>query len=140
MPARREWPAAQLARMRKAAEEGVYLSILATRFGIGVSSLRWIAERDGWHLPKGRGPGHKPPPKPKRHAAKKYANLEQDKRREAEARDRALYGPYLSDVQFLRRRDFAIHLERDGIRLGNRLVDPDHLHQVAERERRLMGA
>jgi hypothetical protein len=48
----------------------------------------------------------------------------------------------LEDVHFLRRRGFAIHAELKGARrfyrVGNRLLGPQELRNVADRERRLL--
>jgi hypothetical protein len=52
--------------------------------------------------------------------------------------ERALYGPLMPDVTFLRQRGFGVHREENGFRVGNRLVDADGLRAIAARERRLI--
>lgn len=64
-------------------------------------------------------------------------------RREVAHREKALYGALLDDVDFLRRRGFAVHAELKGsrrcYRVGNRLLGAAELRAVAARERRLLG-
>ena len=64
-------------------------------------------------------------------------------RHEVAQREKALYGTLLDDVDFLRRRGFAVHAELKGsrrcYRVGNRLLDASELRAVAARERRLLG-
>ncbi len=64
-------------------------------------------------------------------------------RREVARREKALYGALLDDVEFLRRRGFAVHAELKGsrrcYRVGNRLLGASDLRSVAARERRMLG-
>ena len=63
-------------------------------------------------------------------------------RRQVAERERAIYGALLDDVLFLRRRGFGVHAELAGsrrlYRVGNRLLGPAGLREVADRERRLL--
>lgn len=72
-------------------------------------------------------------------AAHKLANLDQDARGDGDARDRALYGGILDDVNWLRHRGWVVTKETGGYRVGNQLVDAPAIVAKAQRERRLAG-
>lgn len=61
-------------------------------------------------------------------------------RREGDQREADLYGALLAEVRLLRRRGFGVHIEGNRFRVGNRLMGPGELKEVAARERRLMGS
>ncbi|MFN4017634.1 MAG: ParB N-terminal domain-containing protein [Reyranella sp.] len=58
---------------------------------------------------------------------------------EDEARQRALYGDLLPDVQVLRKRDFVVTREGNKFRVGNRLLDKAEVRAMARREGGLAG-
>lgn len=53
--------------------------------------------------------------------------------------DRSIYGQIDYAVKILRRRGFPVFKEDHGIRVGNRLLQPWQVEQLAARERRLAG-
>lgn len=52
--------------------------------------------------------------------------------------DRSLYGPIEYAVKILRRRHFVVFKEDHGVRVGNKLLQPWQVEQLAARESRLM--
>lgn len=72
-------------------------------------------------------------------AARALASYDQDKRKEGEARDRAIYGGVIEDVRYLRRRGWGIHKEEGGFRVGRELLGAADIVSKAARERRLAG-
>lgn len=70
----RRWTDDQLARMQKAVEGGVYVSVVATRFSIGAGTIWDLIKRHGWTVPgappisktQASAPAKRPPSKPVR--------------------------------------------------------------------------
>lgn len=58
---------------------------------------------------------------------------------EDEARQKALYGDLLPDVQVLRKRDFVVTREGSKFRVGNKLLDRAEVRAMARREGGLAG-
>jgi hypothetical protein len=65
--------------------------------------------------------------------------LAEARRAEEAARLKALYGPLLADVEFLRKRGFVIVKERGQVEIDGRPVTADEVRAKAARERRVAG-
>ena len=76
--------------------------------------------------------------KPKKNNYLNPAAFAQEARIAEQKRNRELYGDALEDVEFLRRRGWAINLLPSGrVQFGNQILTLDELREKAKREQRL---
>lgn len=123
---------------------------IGLRYGKRPNWVNRLASQHGWPLRKKlalRLPGPKTAGRqPRKYAAgqsrvyKGAAEWAAAQRESDGARQRDLYGADLADVEYLRRRGFAIHRERDQIRCNNDLITFAEMREKAARERRLEAA
>lgn len=120
----------------------ISVSEVLRRFRMSKPELERILKACGVPM---RGPTSKPKGFTTKRQASRPRPLTQGqmilKRRvEEAARNAALYGEHLADVQHLRRKGFTINREGAGLRVGNQPCDFAELRRKADRERRLDAA
>jgi hypothetical protein len=135
----REWTDVELKRMRAAVESGdLTVAAVSQRFRCSMQQVRDLIAEHGWRNPYAERSAPKPkagkPPKPQPYDAARY---DRDTREEAERQQRALYTGLYDDAVWLRRRGFAVNVEGDKYRVGNKLCTAAEMQAIAERERRL---
>lgn len=119
------------------------MSVIAMRFRVSIKKLAELGRELGWNNPR---PEKTKPSTPNRGILKKPkahryipAKYDAAQREIVADGDRKRYGSLLEDVQWLRRRGWAINCEKGEYRVGNSIVSAEDIRDKADRERRLAG-
>lgn len=136
--------AADIARIHRAyVDNELPLKEIHRRFRMTDHELNVMRDRHGW---KSRGKNSKPTLQTQRKKPPKVrteAQVRAARNAEFSARDAALYGRHLEDVQYLRWCGYIIdrhHLHGDEVRVGNKVITFAALREKAAMWRRLKVA